>query len=201
MKDIKFVIWDMGGVIYDWHSEPFYKWCIDNSTNKEECAKEIKRFDFDLHMSGLCTDEEMAVEICNVCHIPYRKGIELDFTKAMMDGNGEEFAVTKKVMEYVIGRGAKNAMLSNASPAFGAAWRNDELVNNEHRFLSFNLKMVKPNPEIYKLVKDKLGVEFEELIFVDDREENVNAAIKLGINGIVFDESTIEAEIIKFFSN
>jgi putative hydrolase of the HAD superfamily len=35
-------------------------------------------------------------------------------------------------------------------------------------------------------VLGKLGTQPEETLFIDDREENVNAAIAMGMNGIVF---------------
>jgi len=44
----------------------------------------------------------------------------------------------------------------------------------------------KPNPEIYILACKKLGVEPEECIFIDDLEENVLGAKKVGMIGFVY---------------
>jgi len=46
--------------------------------------------------------------------------------------------------------------------------------------------MVKPYPEIYHLTLDRIGCESHEAVFIDDKQENVDAAEKLGISGIVF---------------
>ncbi len=46
--------------------------------------------------------------------------------------------------------------------------------------------LMKPDPAIYRLVLERLGVQPEEAVFVDDREENVQAARALGIYGIQY---------------
>jgi putative hydrolase of the HAD superfamily len=45
----------------------------------------------------------------------------------------------------------------------------------------------KPEEEIYKLIFKQGDFRPEEIVFIDDREENVGAAKKLGINGIIFE--------------
>lgn len=46
--------------------------------------------------------------------------------------------------------------------------------------------MVKPNPDIYKLLVDRYNLIPEECVFIDDTPENVAVAKKLGMEGIVF---------------
>lgn len=43
-------------------------------------------------------------------------------------------------------------------------------------------KMIKPNEKIYKLLLNRFNLKSEECLFIDDNLDNVNAAIKLGIN-------------------
>jgi putative hydrolase of the HAD superfamily len=52
--------------------------------------------------------------------------------------------------------------------------------------VSGKVKYVKPEPEIYTLMLDNHNIKAEETIFIDDREANIVAANKLGINGILF---------------
>lgn len=47
-------------------------------------------------------------------------------------------------------------------------------------------RVVKPEPGIYELLLKRYGLEASECIFLDDREENVDAAKALGLKGIVF---------------
>ena len=52
--------------------------------------------------------------------------------------------------------------------------------------LSCDVKKRKPNPGIYKIALKKLNTMPSEVIFVDDKHENVNAAKKLGMKTILF---------------
>lgn len=46
---------------------------------------------------------------------------------------------------------------------------------------------IKPEPESYVHALDLVGIDAEEAFFTDDRSENVEAAVKLGWTGHVFD--------------
>ena len=50
-------------------------------------------------------------------------------------------------------------------------------------------KMVKPNPEIYKVLLDRYQLNPSECIFIDDRQANVDGAEKVGIKGVLFQGS------------
>ncbi len=51
---------------------------------------------------------------------------------------------------------------------------------------SFREGIVKPDPEIYKTLLRRYDLVAEECVFIDDTEENVLGAEKLGFSGIVF---------------
>ena len=51
---------------------------------------------------------------------------------------------------------------------------------------SFREGIVKPDPEIYKTLLKRYELKAEECVFIDDTEENVRSAEKLGFAGIVF---------------
>jgi len=48
--------------------------------------------------------------------------------------------------------------------------------------------MVKPDERIYRITLDRLEVKPNEAVFVDDKKENIDAAEKIGIAGILFRE-------------
>ncbi|MEI9969605.1 MAG: HAD family phosphatase [Terracidiphilus sp.] len=48
---------------------------------------------------------------------------------------------------------------------------------------SYQLGIAKPDPAIYRDALEKLGTQPEETLFVDDKEENVDAAVALGMKG------------------
>ena len=55
-------------------------------------------------------------------------------------------------------------------------------------FISAEMGVAKPDAKIYEMVLEKLGVAPEETVFVDDFIENIEAARKLGMHGIHFQD-------------
>lgn len=60
--------------------------------------------------------------------------------------------------------------------------------------LSHRELMVKPNPDIYRLLIDRYNLVPEECVFIDDTPKNVEVAKELGMEGIIFTTKE-EAEI------
>jgi putative hydrolase of the HAD superfamily len=62
---------------------------------------------------------------------------------------------------------------------------------------SYQLHIAKPDPGIYRYVLNKLGTQPEETLFIDDRPDNIDAAIALGMKGVVFsDVVKLRADLI-----
>lgn len=73
-----------------------------------------------------------------------------------------------------------------------------EMLIFDDYVLSFELGMVKPEPEIYLEAVRRAGCRPDECVFIDDMPENVEAAMKLGMGGIVYRPGTdLSAEIDK----
>jgi len=51
---------------------------------------------------------------------------------------------------------------------------------------SYEHRLLKPEPAIYNLLLAKLGTKPEETLFIDDVEENIQAARALGIEGLLY---------------
>ena len=56
----------------------------------------------------------------------------------------------------------------------------------DQKTFSCDVRDCKPSPEIYRHTLRGLGVQPEEALFLDDREDNVRGAEAVGIHGIVF---------------
>ncbi|MBI3984594.1 MAG: HAD family phosphatase [Candidatus Levybacteria bacterium] len=52
--------------------------------------------------------------------------------------------------------------------------------------ISSEYKMRKPDPRFYELLLKTAGVKAEEILFIDDRQENIEAAKVFGINTVLF---------------
>lgn len=56
----------------------------------------------------------------------------------------------------------------------------------EGSVISYQLKIVKPNPEIYQTLLERYGLKAEECVFADDKLENIEGAERVGMHGILF---------------
>lgn len=48
-------------------------------------------------------------------------------------------------------------------------------------------KKIKPDPDIYECLLERYGLKAEECIFIDDRKDNVEGALRVGMNAIHFE--------------
>ncbi len=62
--------------------------------------------------------------------------------------------------------------------------------------LSHQELMVKPNPDIYRVLMDRYHLIPEECIFIDDDARNVQAALKLGMTGLQFTEKEETMQVL-----
>jgi len=59
----------------------------------------------------------------------------------------------------------------------------------------------KPDPDFYRYILKKEGIKPENTVFVDDTEENILSAQKIGINSILFTDPDSLKQQIKTFNN
>ena len=79
------------------------------------------------------------------------------------------------------------ALLSNAPHAVAEAVAALPLVRHfEHLLFSCDLRLAKPDPRCFRAALDRLGAEPADVLFTDDRADNVAAAGALGIRAIRF---------------
>lgn len=50
----------------------------------------------------------------------------------------------------------------------------------DRRYISGHMKVIKPDPEIYRMVEEDCGLPPEQLLFTDDRIDNIHAAAARG---------------------
>jgi putative hydrolase of the HAD superfamily len=84
-------------------------------------------------------------------------------------------------------RGLQLGLLTNNVKEFGEAWRStfpielvDEIVD------SSDVGLRKPEPEIYDVACQRLGIRPEQAVFVDDNPDNVAAARAFGMEAVHF---------------
>ncbi len=94
---------------------------------------------------------------------------------------------TIEVLSDLRAGGTRLALLSNAGPDYGSYFRHGPLGDFFAAcYVSGELNLLKPQPEIFRYVLADLGIGAAEAVFVDNKEANVRGAQALGITGHVF---------------
>ena len=95
--------------------------------------------------------------------------------------------------------GTRVALLSNAGFDFSDPFRHSPMAAYfEAMFVSAELGLIKPDPEIYRVTARELGIALEQMVFIDNKKINVDAAVALGVTGHVF---TTVAELRGFLES
>ncbi len=109
--------------------------------------------------------------------------IELD------DAVNQNFTKNTILLNYISelhSRGFKVGILSNIA----SNWIRDQFLDaNEQAWIddfvfSYEVGMVKPEPDMYRLACQRLGVQPEEALFIDDKELYCAAARQVGLHAI-----------------
>ena len=201
---IKAVFWDFGGVFT---GSPFH---LDDyarslgTTNERLLEHVFGRYeangDHPWHRleRGEGTLAEALDAAAEACRADGIEGFNSEgFFKAMSGTNSDErreLAVSK--VREINEAGTPQAIITNNAKEFGDMWRNlipvDELF--EAVIDSSAVGMRKPDPRIYQLALDQLGVSSPDTsAFLDDFEPNVDAARQLGMHGILVEHDISSA--------
>jgi putative hydrolase of the HAD superfamily len=99
---------------------------------------------------------------------------------------------TVTLLKDLAAAGYRLALLSNAPADFAEVMAEQPVARFfEHLAFSCYLASVKPEPECYRAVLAILGTRPADVVFIDDRPENVAGAAAVGIHGVRF--TTAEA--------
>ncbi|MBR5154464.1 MAG: HAD-IA family hydrolase [Alphaproteobacteria bacterium] len=192
---IKYAIFDVGGVCYPYSLKPLNDWAKDNCKDEKEFLKNggVRCVDYNSYMRGDVDFFQFSKGLCERVGIDYYKGIEITINEKLHEGVGEFYNETLEVMEELKEKGIRVGLLSNALSNLSDTA--DFLVVDELCFVSYELRCLKPEKEIYEKMIDKLGCKASQIIFIDDKEKNVKSAQQLGIRGVVFNRETLRRDV------
>jgi len=188
------MVFDLGGVVVELDfrtfvdkvlsKSPYYNHVSESSFLKE-FWKEVEIFD-----KGLISEEEFYRLACNKLNVSNISKIEFyeAFNSVMTRGNQEVIDVIKKLRAL---NRFKIIALSNVNKTHidHALQKKEFLVFLklfDELIFSYEIHMIKPEPEIFLYTIKKAQCRPEEIVFIDDNLSNVNPARKLGISGIHF---------------
>jgi putative hydrolase of the HAD superfamily len=177
------VIFDLGGVLAEFRggtemarltgiTDPAEFW------RRWLTSPYVRRFE-----RGQCTPEEFGVGMVAEWGLDLSGSDYLDAFDSWLD---DPFPGADELVAAV-GERARIACLSNMNPVHwerkASHW--PMMARFEHVFLSQQMGMVKPDPEIFAHVLSELGTDPAATVFLDDNELNVQAARESGIVAVV----------------
>ena len=110
-----------------------------------------------------------------------------DILRPFEEGTGiEPFPDTRRVLDDLTSRGIKLGIVSDNWPSLDRRYGQ---LGLRHHFDAFVVSALlgcwKPDELMYMTAIEDIGLTSESLMFVDDRPENVEAAVRLGMRGVV----------------
>jgi putative hydrolase of the HAD superfamily len=107
---------------------------------------------------------------------------------------GVHWPVVHRARE-LLAAGIPIALLTNNVKEWGGHWRATFPVDELFEIVvdSSDVGLRKPDPRIYRLTCERIGVEPEASVFIDDNAENVAAARALGMETVQFGEDPFAA--------
>ncbi len=183
---IKTVIFDIGNVLADFCWEKFYKSFGYSDEIFQRLAKATVYDDmWNQFDKGVLSEEEM-MDI----FIKNDPGVEQEIRTIFQNINGtiEVYDYTYDWIHELQGKGYQVLILSNFSEKCyrECGSKMDFVKEADGAVISYIEKMIKPDDEIYELIIERYHLNPKECVFLDDKSENIAAAEKFGIHGIVF---------------
>lgn len=183
---IKNIIFDVGNVLVEWEPEnAMRRLGMDAATVDAVADATVRTKDWDEADRGACAPEEMLLRFIRKAP-EYEKEIQCFWEHIGMAIY--QFDYVKEWMTALKERGYHLYILSNYS-----AWTYEHtkealsfLADVDGALFSFQVKQIKPEPEIYHTLLGRYGLKAEECVFLDDKEENIEGARACGIHGIRF---------------
>ena len=188
---VKAILIDFGGVLVrtkDQGSRRF--WEIQLNLAQGELARLVFESDIARQATlGLLPERAIWDHIAKVLKLDYHQIMDLEFDFWKYDELDFDLRDYFKSLRptYKIGI-LSNAWL-NARQLFSEKYHLEEVVDD--MIISAEVGLAKPDPKIYRIAANKLGVKLEETIFIDDMPENVAVAESIGMVGIHF-QNTLE---------
>lgn len=180
------VVFDVGKVLVDWDSRYLYEKLIDDPDELDWFTTHVVNLEWHTeHDRG----KPMAQGVAELCtrHPDHRHLIEA-FPERFLETMGPVIEGTVEIVRELSAKGVPLFALTNfnaeAFPEF--CERHDYMALFEDIVVSGVEGVIKPDPEIYSIAETRFGHAPEDLIFVDDRLENIRAAETRRWTGIHF---------------
>ena len=183
---IESVVFDLGGVMVDWNPRYVFRKLFDD-------PQEMEWF-----LANVCSDAWNAqqdagrpfaegVKILQPQFPKYKKHIA-EYAERWEEMLGDAIHGTVEIFRRLKTRKTPIYALSNWShETFPIACERFPFLNEfDDRIISGEVKMIKPDPEIFHLMFERFNLTPETTVYIDDSKANIKTAQDLGLKAIHF---------------
>ena len=189
---IRNIVFDMGQVLLRFIPDLFIERLGVEGEDKKLLNREVFRsLEWARMDRGSLTDEEAAEIICR--RVPERLHDAVHKLVAMWDRPILAVEGTEELIAELKEKGYGIYLLSNASYRQHDYW--PKLPASRYfdgTLVSADVKLVKPQPEIYRLLCETFSLVPDECVFIDDAINNAEGAFLCGMHPIVFHDDVPE---------
>ena len=187
---MKYFVFDLGGVL----SVPMVsKKLYEQIEWKVSYDKFLDKFNNSAESIKVHKGEISTKEFFEYLKRYMNDNITLEEFKNIYVNNNEFFNDTIETIKKLKNLGYKVYLLSNLKEIdYEKFIKHFDISIFDELFLSFKLGMLKPNDDIYQYVINKLNTKPENIYFFDDNKENVDGAIRNGINAYQVTGETVK---------
>ena len=187
MSKISIILFDLGGVIVNWHDYWLIREISQNfGISEEKLSKEFERNLNDLS-SGKIQEIEFWHRIGQRIHSPRLQNLNnslfYGYFKKHAKPNKSILSLSRNLKKKGLGIG----ILSNIEHVTYSIVEDWKLLDHfDHKFLSYKIGFSKPDRRIYQHVIESLPYKKEELFFIDNTPSYVESALSSGIDSVQF---------------
>jgi 2-haloacid dehalogenase len=198
MRKRSVAVFDLGGVLIDWNPRYLYRKLFRGDEDAMEHF-----------LSNVCTSNwnsqqdagRSLAEACAVLSTKYPQHSKMinAWRERYDEMLGGPIQGAVELLAELRSTGVPIYALSNwSSETFPAAWKRFDFL---HWFngilLSGEVRLLKPDPRIYRRFCETHAVDPAEAIYVDDLKPNVEGAVALGMHGVYFtDPAALRRELV-----
>lgn len=192
------VVWDIGRVLYQWDLRFLFGKLIDDPAELEWFVGNVVTEEWHFQSDAGRPLAEMVPEL--KARFPDHRGLIDAYHPRFLEMLPAAVPGTHALVERLAGHGVPQFALSNFGAEFWDMFRPTAPVFDHFRdcVISGQERCVKPDPAIYAVLEARCGMPASELLFIDDRADNIATARSRGWHGHVFaDAAALEADLLR----
>lgn len=193
---IEAVVFDLGGVLIDWDPRHLYRTLFDDEEAMERFLADVVSQDWNAQQDAGRSWADAVASLA--ADHPEHHDLIVAYRERWAEMLGGPIDGTVAVLADVVAAGLPAYALSNwSAETFPIAVSRYEFLSLFRGIVvSGDVRLVKPDPRIFRHLVDRYGLRAEATVFIDDSAANVAAARSIGMVGLDYrDPETLRRDL------